>query len=59
MLSEIINLIKELEPGEYTLVDLDKNFKVRHIFREMKNQKLALQPEQRLSVYAYKFNGIA
>ena len=47
-------MIKDKEPGEYTLVDLDKQFKVRHVFREMKNQKLSMKPDQRLLVYAYK-----
>jgi hypothetical protein len=55
-LSEIIEKIKELYQGngEFTLVDMDKNFKIRHVFKEVKNQKITLKPDQRLLVYAYK-----
>jgi len=46
-LSEIIEKIKELYQGngEFTLVDMDKNFKIRHVFKEVKNQKITLKPD--------------
>jgi hypothetical protein len=46
-LSEIIEKIKELYHGngEFTLVDMDKNFKIRHVFKEVKNQKITLKPD--------------
>ena len=46
-LQEIIEKIKEkyLGNGEFTLVDLDKNFKIRHVFKEVKNQKITLKPD--------------
>jgi len=45
LLSEIVAMIKQREPGEYTLVDIDKQFRIRHVFQDVKSQKLSMKKD--------------